>query len=144
YMESTINISEEPDPLTTFIIAALAIAFVAFCIWLTVRIVNRRERWAKRLGVATLIVALLGYPLSFGPACWLASRQPWPARGRDGVVVAYAPLLGAATVGSFDRALQRYALFGSADGSSPALSESGQVVWFLPFPSDIFDGRGVH
>jgi hypothetical protein len=62
---------DEPAPLTPFIVASVAIVFVAFCVWLTVRIVNRRERWAKRLGVATLIMALLGYPLSIGPACRL-------------------------------------------------------------------------
>jgi len=31
----------------TILLAALAAAFAALCIWLTVRIVNRRERWAK-------------------------------------------------------------------------------------------------
>jgi len=28
------------------LLAALAVAFAAFCIWLTVRIITRRERWA--------------------------------------------------------------------------------------------------
>jgi hypothetical protein len=30
------------------LVAVLAFVFVATCIWLTVRVVNRRERWAKR------------------------------------------------------------------------------------------------
>jgi hypothetical protein len=51
---------------------ALAASFAAFCVWLAVRIVNRRERWAKR----TLAIVLFGTPalyvLSFGPACWFA------------------------------------------------------------------------
>jgi len=29
--------------------AIIGIAFAAFCVWLAVRIVNRRERWAKRI-----------------------------------------------------------------------------------------------
>ena len=29
------------------LLPVLAVALVAFCVWLTVRIVNRRERWAK-------------------------------------------------------------------------------------------------
>jgi hypothetical protein len=51
-------------------------AFAALCIWLTVRIINRRERWAKW----TLAAAVIGLPMlyvaSFGPACWLTKRDP--------------------------------------------------------------------
>jgi hypothetical protein len=39
---------------------ALVVAFAALCVWLTVRIVNRRERWAKRLTV--FLVVLASYP----------------------------------------------------------------------------------
>jgi hypothetical protein len=55
------------------LLPALAVAFAAFCVWLAVRIVNRRERWAKRIawGVAGL---LLLYPLSLGPACRKAAE----------------------------------------------------------------------
>jgi hypothetical protein len=48
----------------------LGVSFVAFCIWLTVRIVNRRERWAKRTA-ATIAAVVILYPLSMGPAMWL-------------------------------------------------------------------------
>lgn len=47
----------------------LGFTFVCFCIWLTVRIVNRRERWAK-VTVAAIIATPLLYVASFGPACW--------------------------------------------------------------------------
>ena len=50
---------------------ALGVAFTAFCIWLAVRILNRRERWAKWMAV---VLTLLAYPLSFGPACWLVNQ----------------------------------------------------------------------
>jgi hypothetical protein len=60
------------DPMTT-LLAALAAAYVAFCIWLIVRIVNRRERWAKRTAVGLLIGLPLLYIGSFGPACWIAA-----------------------------------------------------------------------
>ena len=47
---------------------ALAIAFTAFFVWLMVRIINRRERWAKWTLAA--VVGLPGlYVLRFGPAC---------------------------------------------------------------------------
>ena len=65
----------------------VGVAFAAVCVWLTVRIANRRERWAKW----TLAAALLGFPLlylaSFGPVCWITaapriglepgSTKPW-------------------------------------------------------------------
>jgi hypothetical protein len=55
----------------SIILPALSVAFAAFCIWLTVRVVNWRERWAKW----TLAVAVgppLLYVASFGPACrWI-------------------------------------------------------------------------
>ena len=51
------------------LLSALAVAFAAFCVWLTARIVNRRERWAK-LTLATTIGLLVLYVASFGPACW--------------------------------------------------------------------------
>ena len=58
----------------TILFLTFAVAFTAFCVWLTVRIVNRQERWAKW----TLVVAVIGAPVlylaSFGPACWISSR----------------------------------------------------------------------
>jgi len=51
------------------LIPALGVAFAAFCVWLTVRIVNRRERWAKWTLGAVVGLPLL-YVASFGPACW--------------------------------------------------------------------------
>jgi hypothetical protein len=51
----------------TMLLAILGFAFAAICVWFGVRLVNRRQRWAKRLTVA-LVVVLVGYPLSIGPA----------------------------------------------------------------------------
>jgi hypothetical protein len=56
-------------------LAVLAVALAAFCVWLGVRIVNRHERWAKRLAVALVVAVLVGYPLSIGPAVWLTARS---------------------------------------------------------------------
>ena len=49
------------------LLPVLGVVFTAFCVWLGVRIVIRRERWAKRMALG--LVVLLAYPLSFGPAC---------------------------------------------------------------------------
>jgi hypothetical protein len=45
------------------------VAFAAFCVWLTVRIVNRRERWAIRLAI--VVGALL--PVGLG-SLWLLAQ----------------------------------------------------------------------
>jgi hypothetical protein len=55
----------------TVLLSSLGVAFVAFCIWLGVRIVNRRERWAKRTAVGIVVALPVLYVASFGPACWL-------------------------------------------------------------------------
>ncbi len=58
------------------ILPALGVVFAAFVVWLTVRIVNRRERWAKRTALAFVVVLVL-YPLSMGPAYWITGRTAW-------------------------------------------------------------------
>jgi hypothetical protein len=71
------------------LLRALAATFAAFCIWLTVRIVNRRERWAKWTLVGAIIGAPVLYVASFGPVCWwFADRE----RAGD-VVINTAPNL---------------------------------------------------
>src|SRR5262245_32901815 len=71
---------------------------IAFCIWLCVRIVNRRERRMKWLALVVACLSL-AYVLSFGPACWLISyigvgpAQPNPPmRAADWIGLPYAPL----------------------------------------------------
>jgi len=58
------------------LLPTLAVAFVAFSVWLGVRIYNRREKWAKRTAVGIMIGMPLLYVLSFGPACWYARPEP--------------------------------------------------------------------
>jgi hypothetical protein len=66
----------------TILFPALAAAFAAFCVWLGVRIVNRRELWAK-----WTLVVLIGLPVmyvgSFGPACWIARSEQFPRFGME-------------------------------------------------------------
>jgi hypothetical protein len=65
----------EYDPAVTAVLPALACAFAASCVWLTVRIINRRERWAKCAGAGLVLLALVGYPLSIGPAAIWATEH---------------------------------------------------------------------
>lgn len=51
----------------------MAITFAGFCVWLTVRIVNHHERWAKRTLAAVLGVPLL-YVASLAPLFLLEAQ----------------------------------------------------------------------
>jgi hypothetical protein len=64
----------------TIILPALAVAFAAFCIWLTVRLTTRGWRPTRRFWFAALPLLLLGYPLSFGPI--IALHHRWPEWNR--------------------------------------------------------------
>jgi hypothetical protein len=57
----------------SIVLPALAVGFAAFCVWLAVRIFNRRERWTKLTLTAMVGVPVL-YVTSFGPACWISSH----------------------------------------------------------------------
>jgi hypothetical protein len=48
-------------------LSIFGLAFAAFCVWLIVRVVNRRERWAKWT-LAVVIGLPVVYLASFGPA----------------------------------------------------------------------------
>jgi hypothetical protein len=43
----------------TILRSALTVAFAAFCVWLAVRVYNRRERWAKWTLGTTLALPVL-------------------------------------------------------------------------------------
>lgn len=65
------------------------LAFAAFCVWLIVRIVNRKERWAKRtlaavVGVPTLYVAGITIQI------WADYNLPPPKGCVADVLFAYA------------------------------------------------------
>jgi hypothetical protein len=98
----------------TIVLSTLAVTFAAFCVWLTVRIVNRRERWAKRTLAAAIGLPVL-YVLSFGPACWISSRVQ-----RSGKVVStvYSPIVSATWQSPYlvQQVLQQYVLFGAPRG----------------------------
>ena len=96
-----------------------------------------------------LVVALVAYPLSFGPACWIASRANV---GASAIPVVYRPLTRAMspTDGhAFTRLSEWYAEIGAADGwgwvstwstdNNPdgTLRLNGQVAWTWAFDAGI-------
>jgi hypothetical protein len=100
-------------------LSLLGVAFAAFCVWLTVRIFNRRERWAKWTMVG-LVVVFIAYPLGFGLATWLVTemldRDPDPQRVNarwDAYTLIYGPMLQM-----------------EADGPQPI---RGMIAWSMRF-----------
>ena len=71
------------------ILPTLAVAYLALVLWLAVRIMNRRERWTKWTA-ASVIGGPVLYVLSFGPACWIASRTERQILPRAYLPVLYA------------------------------------------------------
>jgi hypothetical protein len=59
-------------------LAIFGVAFAAFCVWLAVRIINRRERWAKWT-LAVLISLPLIYVLSGWVRAHIRHQAPAPA-----------------------------------------------------------------
>ena len=93
--------------------AILGVAFAALCVWLGVRTINRRERWAKRTLAAVFGLPML-YAASFGPACWISSRT---GIGSRAVSVVYQPILRLCMRDTyFAAAFWWYASIGTKDG----------------------------
>jgi hypothetical protein len=64
--------------------------FAAIVVWLTIRIINRRETWAIRTALGLFVVAM--YPVSFGPVCWITSRANV---GAWAIPMIYRPMVSA-------------------------------------------------
>jgi hypothetical protein len=104
------------------LLPALAIAFVAFCIWLGVRIINRREQWAKWLALGLAVNLPVLYVLSFGPVCWVCVRAKSESGCRR-IGSIYAPLLwlGIETTWAIEP-LEWYMWLGAPDDALPYLA----------------------
>jgi hypothetical protein len=107
---------------------ALAIAFAAFCVWLAVRVINRRERWAKWT-FATVVVPTILYFGSFGPVCWLCENQYAPDRI---AWIFYRPLawLSAHRPNDIGAPVRRYAAIFSKRNDVGLTSKRG-IEWIL-------------
>jgi hypothetical protein len=74
-MEDVIVMDTAPGVSELVALGAIGVVFSAFCVWLTVRLINRRERWAVDTAMAiaaiafmliSFAVALILGPLMFG------------------------------------------------------------------------------
>ena len=105
------------------VLPALVVAFAAFCVWLTVRIVNRRERWAKQT-LAAVVGLPAVYIASFGPVCWINERF---GVGTNAISIVYDPTIRLASNDiRVRRPVQKYATIGSRRFS---IIHNGKIEW---------------
>jgi len=86
-----------------------------------------------------VVVVLVAYPLSFGPACWLAPHSETVHRC---IHVLHYPILwmtlkthreiapGVFEEGWLDPCVQWYATCGRNDDRFPALGQEGEPIWW--------------
>ena len=119
------------DPSGQLLLYFGLISFAIF-IWLGVRIINRRERWAKRTAV-TLTVLLSLYVLSFGPACWWFSDWSSGYYHRMPPSI-YWPIGRAARYGPWPirRAICWYAQLGNSESLLLPAEWGGHLTCYVP------------
>ena len=83
--------------------------------------------------------ALIGYPLSFGPACWLAAQNETV---RESIHLVYHPILwathsarsemapGMPEEGWLNSCVHWYATIGRDDDCYPTIARDGQSFWY--------------
>ena len=109
------------------VLSTLAVAFAACCVWLTVRIVNRRERCARWTLAGAVGLPVL-YVASFGPACWFSSRTHI---GIFNLPTVYRPILATLSDrGSVGKVVRWYAEAGAQAGWQWVdISDSAGPYW---------------
>jgi len=96
------------------------IVFAAFYVWVAVRFVRRRERWALWTLVALVCLPVL-YVASFGPVCWIVSRLD-----ANWALEVYRPLGWVMWHGEgIGSAMARYVEYGIAKDRDFAYDEDG-------------------
>jgi len=101
---------------------------------------SRNHPSAAFWATVMVVVALAGYPLSFGPACWFATRGAWDSPGRTAVLYGYYPVLwiGQVVPDRVGQVIDSYARSIAIDGSSPGLLGNGEPTWFYAPPPALF------
>jgi hypothetical protein len=120
--------------LLTAAVLVLSSAIAAFTVWFTVRIVNSCGKLRMRHWRGMGLAVLLAYPLSFGPACWIADRT----NAKTGTIsAAYFPMIWLANrsprVGA---STSSYASLGAGKWSVPSFIDD-EFSWTLSGPSQM-------
>ena len=91
---SNLALSATVPGMRIILIAILGIASGAFCVWLAVRLINRRKKSRVWLWATAVLIALpILYPLSVGPVQWTYWRFGRPRWIWSASETVYAPLV---------------------------------------------------
>lgn len=109
------------------VFAVLTVAAAALVVWLAVHFINRRQ-WRRAFGSALAAAAVLvAYPVSFGPASWIAAGSPVCTRFVSAV---YFPILRCANRSREAADIAKwYARLGGPDQSIPAF-DGDELTWW--------------
>jgi len=96
--------------------------------------VSRKKPGVGFWATVVVVVALIGYPLSIGPACWL---DGWLHDDAEVGIIGriYYPIIWVASVDPSDLTwsfVERYSGVGRRDRAWPALDLHGELVWCCP------------
>src|SRR5262245_38055554 len=78
-----------------------------------------------------LVVVLIGYPLSFGPACWMNN---WTGVGERAISVVFYPVIWLAPRIHMDGLAIRFATCGRTPSEFPVICDDGSVSWGVDLP----------
>jgi hypothetical protein len=90
-----------------------------------------RKKPTAGFWITVAMLAVLGYPLSFGPACWLYN---WKAVCGSTIPIAYYPIIWLSECCRLNGVTYRYATGGRCPAMFPAIGEDCQVVWCVDLP----------
>jgi hypothetical protein len=76
----------------TIVLSVLGVAFAAFCVWLTVRLVNRGWKPGRRFWIFATLGLAFSYPMSWGPAIHVYQSCGRPAWMETSLTI-YEPLV---------------------------------------------------
>jgi hypothetical protein len=119
----------------------LSIATGALAVWFVTRFMNLRRELRARFLTAGILTILLAYPFSFGPVCWIETRQDGPRIIPTSKL--YFPIIWLANRSSrVGDALRQYANLGADDDWSVSF-QGDEISWSLPGPGSMMPYRTV-
>lgn len=118
-------------------VAIFGVAFVAFCIWLAARLVNRGGKRGRRFWIVAALLLPLLYVATFGPVCWWVCKLSRDGDAESPFIIGspFIPLGRITVDGPFflSRPLCKYAAWGIPEG----------YITYVPYDTTTLHGIAV-